>query len=341
MQGGYNSCNFAGKIFNIPTRMTSNRSLRTLPHVQPQSTSRILMVKPVQFAFNEQTAESNEFMDAEFAQETRKIVQEKALEEFEQMVLALTSAGVEVTVYDDTIMPHSPDSIFPNNWISLHHSGKVVLYPMLAPNRRVERRIDIIDDLRSQYHVEEIIDLSYFEQQEKYLEGTGSLVLDRRFKIAYACLSPRTDAGVLEVFANETGYEVICFSALDGNRVPIYHTNVLMCVGDEFVVICLEAIQNPDEHLMVRSVLEETGKSIVEITLDQMNNFAGNMLLVRTKKDTKLLVMSTSAFNSLTVEQRNVLGEYAELVHTDLSIIEGNGGGSARCMMAEIHLPLK
>lgn len=321
--------------------MPSNRSIRTSTHVQPQSTSRILMIRPVRFAYNEQTAESNEFMDADFAQETRKIAQEKALEEFEQMVVVLTSAGVDVTVYEDTIIPYSPDSIFPNNWLSLHQSGKVVLYPMMAPNRRVERRMDIIDDLRTRYHVEEIIDFSHFEQEGKYLEGTGSMVLDRRFKIAYACLSPRTDAEVLEAFAKEIGYEIISFSALDGNGVPIYHTNVLMCVGDVFAVVCLEAIQNPDERLMVRSVLEETGKYIVEITLDQMNNFAGNMLLVRTKKDTKLLVMSTSAFNSLTEQQRDALDDYAELVHTDLSIIEGNGGGSARCMMAEIHLPLR
>ena len=321
--------------------MPSNRSIRTSTHVQPQSTSRILMIRPVRFAYNEQTAESNEFMDADFAQETRKIAQEKALEEFEQMVVVLTSAGVDVTVYEDTIIPYSPDSIFPNNWLSLHQSGKVVLYPMMAPNRRVERRMDIIDDLRTRYHVEEIIDFSHFEQEGKYLEGTGSMVLDRRFKIAYACLSPRTDAEVLEAFAKETGYEIVNFSALDGNGVPIYHTNVLMCVGDVFAVVCLEAIQNPDERLMVRSVLEETGKYIVEITLDQMNNFAGNMLLVRTRKDTKLLVMSTSAFNSLTEQQRDALDDYAELVHTDLSIIEGNGGGSARCMMAEIHLPLR
>lgn len=321
--------------------MPSNRSIRTSTHVQPQSTSRILMIRPVRFAYNEQTAESNEFMDADFAQETRKIAQEKALEEFEQMVVVLTSAGVDVTVYEDTIIPYSPDSIFPNNWLSLHQSGKVVLYPMMAPNRRVERRMDIIDDLRTRCHVEEIIDFSHFEQEGKYLEGTGSMVLDRRFKIAYACLSPRTDAEVLEAFAKETGYEIVSFSALDGNGVPIYHTNVLMCVGDVFAVVCLEAIQNPDERLMVRSVLEETGKYIVEITLDQMNNFAGNMLLVRTRKDTKLLVMSTSAFNSLTEQQRDALDDYAELVHTDLSMIEGNGGGSARCMMAEIHLPLR
>jgi len=300
-----------------------------------------MMIQPVQFAYNEQTAESNEFMDADFAQETHKIAQQKALEEFDHMVTVLTAAGVDVTVYKDTLKPYSPDSIFPNNWISMHQSGKVVLYPMMAPNRRVERRMDIIDDLRSRYHVEEIIDLTHFEQEGKFLEATGSMVLDRRFKIAYACLSPRTDAEVLDAFAKATGYEIVKFMASDDNDVPIYHTNVLMCVGDVFAVVCLEAIKNPDEKLLVRSVLEETGKYIVEITLEQMKNFAGNMLLVRTMKDTKLLVMSTSAYNALTEQQRDALDDYAELIHIDLSMIEGNGGGSARCMMAEIHLPLK
>jgi hypothetical protein len=321
--------------------MRSIRSIRTSTQVQPQSTSRIMMIRPVRFAYNEQTAESNEFMDADFAEETRKVAQQKALEEFEHMVTVLKAAGVEITVYEDTLMPYSPDSIFPNNWISLHQSGKVVLYPMMAPNRRVERRMDIIDDLRTRYHVEEIIDLTHFEQEGKFLEATGSMVLDRRFKIAYACLSPRTNSEVLDAFAAATGYEIVKFSAFDDNEVPIYHTNVLMCIGDVFAVVCLEAIKNPDERLLVRSVLEETGKYLVEITQDQMKNFAGNMLLVRNTKDTKLLVMSTSAYNSLTEQQRAALDDFAELVHMDLSMIEGNGGGSARCMMAEIHLPLK
>jgi hypothetical protein len=323
---------------NLDTPM---RTIRTSTHVQPQSTSRIMMVRPVRFAYNEQTAESNEFMDSEFAAETRKVAQEKALEEFEHMVHVLTSTGVNVSVYDDTHIPYSPDSIFPNNWLSLHQSGKVVLYPMMAPNRRAERRMDIIDNLRKKYHVEEIIDLTHFENEGKFLEGTGSMVLDRRYKIAYACLSPRTHADVLDAFAEATGYEVIKFDAVDDNGVPIYHTNVLMCVGDVFAVICLDAISNLDEKLLVRSVLEETGKYIVEITLEQMRNFAGNMLLVRNRKDEKVLVMSTSAFESLTEQQRGALDDYAELVHMDLSMIEGNGGGSARCMMAEIHLPLK
>ncbi len=300
-----------------------------------------MMVSPVRFAYNEQTAESNEFMDADFAEETRKVAQKKALQEFEQMAAMLVAAGVDLTVYEDTLTPYSPDSIFPNNWISTHQSGKVVLYPMMAPNRRVERRADIIDDLRKRFHVEEIIDLTHFEQEDKFLEATGSMVLDRQYKIAYACLSPRTHPDVLAAFADATGYEVISFHAVDDGEVPIYHTNVLMCVGDGFTVICLDSIKNPDERQLVRSTLEDTGKYIVELTLDQMKNFAGNMLLVKTKKDTELLVMSDSAYYALTEQQRDALGDFAELLHTDLSMIEGNGGGSARCMMAEIHLPLK
>jgi hypothetical protein len=323
------------------TTSTPMRTIRTSTQVQPQSTSRIMMVRPVRFAFNEQTATSNEFQNAEFADKTRKVAQEKALQEFEHMADVLTSAGVDVTIYEDTTEYDTPDSIFPNNWVSFHQSGKVIMYPMMAPNRRKERRMDIIDDLRKRYHVEEIIDLTHFENEEKYLEATGSMVLDRRFKIAYACLSPRTHPDVLDAFSEATGYEVVRFSAFDDQDVPIYHTNVLMCVGDIFAVVCLKAIKNLDERQQVRSILEETGKYIVEISLEQMKCFAGNMLLIKNKSDVKILMMSTKAYESLTEQQRDALDDYAELMHTDLTIIEGNGGGSARCMMAEIHLPLK
>jgi hypothetical protein len=299
------------------------------------------MVRPVQFGFNDQTAGSNEFQDREFADDNRDVAQKKALEEFENMTAQLQSMGVELVIIDDTASTYTPDSIFPNNWVSFHQSGKVVLYPMMAPNRRAERRTDIIENLRKSFHVEEIIDLTHFENEGKYLEGTGSMVLDRRYKIAYACLSPRTHPDVLDAFTEATGYEVVKFEASDENDVPIYHTNVLMCVGDTFAIICLDAIKNPDERHAVRSILEETEKYIVEITLDQVRGFAGNMLLVRNKKDEKMLVMSTSAYESLTSQQIDALDDYAVLFHADLSMIEGNGGGSARCMMAEVHLPLK
>ncbi|GHB60775.1 citrulline utilization hydrolase CtlX [Persicitalea jodogahamensis] len=305
----------------------------------PQTTPHIFMVRPVRFAYNEQTSESNEFMDAEFAEETRLVAQEKALEEFEQMVAKLSAAGVDLRVYEDTLDPYSPDSIFPNNWITTHRDGKLVLFPMMAPNRRVERRQDIVEDLKRNFKVEEVIDLTHFEQEEKFLEATGSMVLDRRYKIAYACLSARTHPEVLSAFAEATGYEVVSFSASDDNGVVIYHTNVLMCVGDFFAVICLEAIKNEKERLHVCERLRETGKEVVEISLDQMKNFAGNMLLVQSAEGAQLLVMSESAFRALTKVQCATLESYAQILSTDLSVIEGNGGGSARCMMAEIHLP--
>ena len=308
---------------------------------QPQSTNHILMVRPVRFGFNPETAQTNAFQDAELAVQTKDVAQQNALQAFDNMTAQLSAAGVDIIVVEDRPQPYTPDSIFPNNWISFHQSGKVLLYPMQAENRRLERRMDIVEGLRERFQVEEIIDLTHFENQGKFLEGTGSMVLDRRYKIAYACLSPRTDAEVLDVFAQTMGYEIVAFEAVDANGKAVYHTNVLMCVGDNFAAVCLAAIPNADQRLTVRNKLIETGKQVIEITLAQMNSFAGNMLLVNNKRGEKLLVMSTQAFESLTAKQRDELDDYAALWHFDLSVIEGNGGGSARCMMAEIHLPEK
>ena len=308
---------------------------------QPQSTSHILMVRPVNFGFNVETADSNAFQDVKLAAQTKDIAQADALHEFDNMTAQLSAAGIDIIVVEDTPAPYTPDSIFPNNWISFHQSGKIVLYPMQADNRRLERRMDIIEGLKTRFQVEEIIDLTHFENDGKFLEGTGSMVLDRRYKMAYACLSPRTDETVLAAFGESMGYEIVKFAASDASNKAIYHTNVLMCVGDNFAVICLSAIKNPDERLLVREQLIKTGKNIVEITLAQMNCFAGNMLLVNNKRGEKMLVMSTQAFESLTAKQRGELDDYAALWHFDLSMIEGNGGGSARCMMAEVHLPEK
>jgi hypothetical protein len=300
-----------------------------------------MMIRPVRFGFNQETADSNEFQQEDFAQKTKDTAQQIATQEFDLMIDQLRKAGLELHIFDDTDEVERPDAVFSNNWVSFHQSGKVVLYPMMAENRRLERRADIIENLRSNFKVEEIIDLTGFEAEGKFLEGTGSMVFDRRYKIAYACLSPRTHPEVLDAFADALGYEIISFSASDEHGRPIYHTNVLMCIGDIFAVVCLEAIKDPDERLMVRSVLEETHKYIVEITLEQVRHFAGNMLMVRNSKSDKFLVMSTQAYDSLTTKQRQILSDYARLLHTDLSVIEGNGGGSARCMMTEIHLPVK
>lgn len=309
--------------------------------MQSQATSRILMIRPVAFAFNEQTAQTNAFQDIKMAAQTKDIAQEDALREFDEMVQHLRALGVDVIVYNDTPEPFTPDSIFPNNWVSFHASGTVVLYPMHAENRRLERRQDIIDDLSQRFHVAKKVDLTHFEQEGKYLEGTGSMVLDRMNRVAFACLSPRTHEDVLAEFSKRTGYRIVTFHAYDAGDMPVYHTNVVMCMGDTFAVICLQAIKDLDERLMVRQELEKLGKNIIEITLEQMASFAGNMLLISNKKGQKLLVMSTQAYNSLTPRQLDVLDDFATLLHFDLSMIEGNGGGSARCMMAEVHLPRK
>ena len=317
------------------------RTITSTAQIQPQSTSRIMMIRPLQFGFNKETAESNEFQQADFARNTAHDVQEKAIKEFDMLISQMKKAGIDVHVFEDNDEQVRPDAVFSNNWVSFHQSGKVVLYPMMAENRRVERRLDIIEKLEKDFKVEEIIDLTYFEKQGKFLEGTGSMVLDRRYKIAYACLSPRTHPEVLNAFAEALNYETVVFSASDENDKPIYHTNVLMCVGDIFAVVCLEAIKDPDERQLVRSTLEDSNKYIVEISLAQMHHFAGNMLMVRNSRQNKFLIMSTQAYESLSKKQREILNDYASIFHSDLLVIEGNGGGSARCMMTEIHLPLR
>ncbi|MCE6992534.1 citrulline utilization hydrolase CtlX [Dyadobacter sp. CY323] len=314
------------------------RIITSSAQIQPQSTSRIMMIRPVKFGFNAQTAESNEFQKEDL-ENSLKQTHQLAKEEFDLMVDQLERVGLDLSIFEDTEEVLSPDAVFSNNWVSFHQSGKVVLYPMMAENRRTERRPEIIEALGKDFKVEEIIDLTYFEEQDKFLEGTGSMVFDRRYKIAYACLSPRTHLEPLHAFADALGYEIIAFSASDENGKPIYHTNVLMCIGDIFAVVCLDAIKDPDERQLVRAALEETNKYIVEITFDQVLRFAGNMLMVRNKLGDKFLVMSTQANESLTKQQKQVLSDYARIVHTELSVIESNGGGSARCMMTEIHLP--
>jgi hypothetical protein len=309
--------------------------------MQSQTTSRILMIRPVRFGFNEQTAASNAFQDTALAGQPSERAQAEAQREFDEMVRQLRASGVDVMVYDDTADPHTPDSIFPNNWVSFHYSGTVVLYPMQAENRRLERRQDIIDDLAQRFHVSKVVDMTHFENDGKYLEGTGSMVLDRMHRVAFACLSPRTNTDVLDEFNRQTGYKTVAFRAVDQAGKAVYHTNVLMSIGDTFVVICLQAIPDLDERLMVRQALEGLNKRIVEITLEQMNAFAGNMLQVQTTRGQKLIVLSKRALNSLTEKQIDVLDDYATLQAFDLSAIEANGGGSARCMMAEVHLPPK
>lgn len=304
-----------------------------------QTTSHILMIRPVRFAFNEQTAESNAFQDPKAA--TAVAVQEQALLEFDRMAEGLRNMGIDVMVLEDTPEPHTPDSIFPNNWVSFHADGTVCLYPMQAPNRRLERRKDIIDELGKKFAVSRTIDFSSHEAEEKFLEGTGSLVLDRVNKIAYACLSPRTDATLLKEFSEQMNYRIVSFTATDEHAKPIYHTNVIMMLGDHFAVICLESIIHDDERTLVRKTLEATGKQIIEISLEQLTRFAGNMLQLQNRQGEKVLVLSTQAYRSLLPEQLQQLEKYSHVFYSDLSTIERNGGGSARCMIAEVHLPVK
>ena len=299
--------------------------------------SNILMIRPVSFGFNEQTAKSNAFQTRDADQQQ---VQAKALAEFDNMVQVLRDNGLNVIVVDDTAEPHTPDSIFPNNWVSFHENGDVFLYPMQAENRRLERREDIIRKLEDNFKVNHIIDLSRFEHEGKFLEGTGSMVLDRDNKILYACISPRTNKEVLDIFCQQTGYKAIKFHAVNEQGQAIYHTNVLMCIGREFAVICLDSISNISEKESVIQSLKNTNKEIIPISFDQMNHFAGNMLEVKNKDGDNLIVLSQSAFDSLSKEQKTTLSKYGKLVYADIHTIENNGGGSARCMIAEVCLPV-
>jgi hypothetical protein len=302
-----------------------------------QTTSHLLMIRPVHFGFNAQTAVNNAFQVAG----ADVAAQEKALQEFDHFVTVLHSNGVDVTVINDTPEPHTPDSIFPNNWISFHDPDTVCLYPMFAENRRKERKPPVIQQLQQTFTITNTLDLTGYENEQLFLEGTGSMVLDRENKLAYACLSPRTHQAVLDDFCRKMGYRPVLFTAVDGAGKAIYHTNVMMCVADRFVVICLESLPNQEEFKMVQETIGNTGKELIAISFDQMNHFAGNMLQVQNRNGEKLLVMSSQAYQSLQPEQVKKLESFNRILHAPLTTIETNGGGSARCMIAEIFLKPK
>lgn len=265
-------------------------------------------------------------------------VQEKALLEFEGLASTLRSIGVEVIEIEDSEFPVTPDAVFPNNWLSLHEDGTIVLYPMCAPNRRLERRKDILDRLGDKYFINEVIDLSHSEEHGQFLEGTGSIVFDHLSKVAYACISQRTDRSLFENLCKRLNYRPICFTALDSTGKAIYHTNVMMCVGTGFAVICAESIPSQEQRQWVQHELVNSGREIVEISLAQMARFAGNMLEVRTNRSAKLLVLSQTANNSLNTKQRTTLEQHCELLPVPIPTIEKAGGGSVRCMIAEVFL---
>ncbi len=298
------------------------------------------MIRPVRFQSNPQTAASNVFQGQTNA--TPEVQQDSAKVEFDELAAALREAGINVLIFDDTEQPHTPDSVFPNNWVSFHGDGRVVLYPMEAPNRRHERRGDILEELDAElgYRISDVLDLSAHENAGHYLEGTGSMVLDRVNRVAYACLSTRTHLDPLGDFAQQMDYDVIAFDAMDQDGVPIYHTNVLMNVGEAVAVICDEAIQNDEQRNAVIARLEETGHEVVRITFDQLVAFAGNMLELRSEDGERVLAMSSRAWNSLDDQQQAALSNTARIMTSPIDAIEDSAGGSVRCMLAEVHLPL-
>lgn len=299
------------------------------------TTSNLLMIRPAAFAFNPQTAINNSFQKI-----TEQLhVHEKALQEFDNFVSLLSIYGIRVIVMQDTLEPHTPDSVFPNNWVSFHEDGTVVLYPMFADNRKLERKKNVVEKLGEHFFVRTVIDLTGYEYKAAFLEGTGSMVFDRDHRIAYACLSPRTHASVLYDFCDAMDYSPVLFNAVDDNGEEIYHTNVMMCIADNYVVICLDSIKDEVQRTMLTETFGNTGKEIIDISYEQMNQFAGNMLQVRNIAGIPILIMSTLAYKSLTPNQLQRLESFNRVIHSSLDIIERNGGGSARCMMAEIFLP--
>lgn len=307
-----------------------------------QTTNSLLMIRPTAFRMNEQTAGNNYYQKV-IDGLLPATVNAKAQQEFDAFVEKLRAVGVDVTVVDDTLTPDTPDSIFPNNWISFHENGDVVLYPMFAKNRREERREDILDILEDKgFVINNIMDYTSAEEDGFFLEGTGSLVLDRTNGKAYCALSPRADEELFIEFCEDFDYAPVIFEAfqtVDSERKLIYHTNVMMCLGETFAVICADSIDDKKERKMVLENLKESEKEVILITEAQMNNFAGNMLQVRGANDKRYLVMSTSAYQSLTPKQIAQLEKHAEILSSGLDTIEACGGGSARCMMAEIFLP--
>lgn len=307
-----------------------------------QSTDTLLMIEPVAFYYNAETAENNFFQQK--PERTREEIQEQALKEFRSMVELLRSNHINVITVKDTELPHTPDSIFPNNWISMHSDGKIGFYPMFAENRRTERREDILEVLEDNgFQISDIIDYTSAEEEDVFLEGTGSVILDRENEIAYAAISPRTDEELFIEFCEDFEFTPVTFTAnqtVNGERLPIYHTNVMMCVADKYVIICLDTIDDKKEKKFVAETLKSSGKVIIEISESQIHSFAGNMLQVNNGKDT-FLVMSKSAYDSLNSDQISKIESFDKILAPEIPTIEKLGGGSARCMIAEVFLPKK
>ncbi|MBZ9779382.1 amidinotransferase [Psychroflexus sp. CAK8W] len=305
-----------------------------------QITDTLVMIRPVIFRMNEETAVNNYFQKS--TSDLQATVNKKAQDEFDAFVDQLKAVGVNIIVIDDIASQDTPDSIFPNNWVSFHENGDVALYPMFAQNRRKERREDVFEKIEAEgYFIRNFVDYTSAEMENVFLEGTGSLILDRENRKAYCALSPRADEDLVIEFCEDFEYTPIIFKAYqthDGERLLIYHTNVMMCVAEEFAVICLDTIDDKKERKLVADSLTQDGKEIITISEEQMNNFAGNMLQVQGETD-KYTIMSQAAYDSLTDKQIQAIEKYSKILSSDLTTIETHGGGSARCMLAEVFIP--
>jgi len=302
-----------------------------------QAPSAVLMVRPKSFGFNSQTADSNAFQYN--SADDSQSIQKNALAEFDKMVDLLRSNDIEVLVVEDEAEPEKPDAIFPNNWISFHQDGTVVLYPMLAENRRMERTNPVMDMVKQNYSISKTIDLTSFEKQNKFLEGTGSIVFDYVNKIAFASRSSRTDELVLKELTEKLGFKSIVFDAVDELGQAIYHTNVLMCIGTDFVIVCLDAIKNEDDQEKLLESFSNTNHKVIAISFEQMKLFAGNMMEVKSKSGESFVLLSQKAFHSLLPGQLDALSRFVEPISVSIPTIETYGGGSVRCMVAGVFNP--
>lgn len=302
-------------------------------------TSSIFMVRPSNFGFNPETSESNLFQSKSNSISQEEISKNAVLE-FDSLVDKLKAAGIEVVVFEDTKSPLKTDAVFPNNWITSHQDGKLILYPMFSKNRRLEVRSDIVEHLMHQFHFDQILDWTDYSSKNEFLEGTGSMILDRTFGYAYACRSIRTNDQLFHKFCEIENFKPILFNAQDLNNVPIYHTNVMMALGVNFAIICLDAINDEREKELVVNALDASDKEIIEISKDQMHHFAGNMIQLQSKSNATYLVMSSQAYHSLSQSQIKKINSLTKIIHSPLETIEKFGGGSARCMIAEIFAPI-
>jgi len=305
-----------------------------------QSSGTIMMIRPASFGFNTETASNNVFQSREGELSPQEVIQ-RSQEEYDRLVMKLRAAGVKIISIADTADPPKTDAVFCNNWISTHADGRVRLYPMYSENRRLERRSDIISRLALEYEVRLDDQLLSYEAQERYLESTGSMIIDRPNKIIYACLSIRTELDLLEALGEQLGYEVVAFDAIDENGVPYYHTNVIMALGTHKAIICTTCIVNPEQRERVINKLTSTGKIIVDISREQVLRYAGNMLEVKGDGEKPIMVMSQSALECLSESQLHIIKNHNKIVSCGIPTIEKLGGGSVRCMMTEIYLPPK